>query len=69
MHYKGRYGESLVNFFKYCHQFGLHFLYCYQVDDYNSSSHSLITLDRTWDTKFFPDCNFAWYPSVMDMKT
>ena len=49
--YKGRDGESLVRLFKYCHPFGLHFLYRHQVDDHKNRRHAPISIERTWATK------------------
>ena len=55
--------------FKYRHQFGLQFLYRHQVYDQNSTCHSNISLEMIWDTKFWPDCNFACYLAVREANT
>ena len=57
---KGRDGESLVKMYKCQNPFRFHFSYHYQLNDHNNRRHSTISLDRKWDTKFWPDRNFAW---------
>ena len=58
-----------MKMFKYRQPFGLHFSYRHQVDNHNNRRHSHISLYRTWDTKFFPDRNFAWYLAVTEVST
>ena len=65
--YKGRDGESLVKYFKYWQPFGFYFWYFHQVDYHNNRLHSNITLERTWDTRFWPDRNFACYLVVTEV--
>ena len=62
--YKGRDGESLVKSFKYRQPFGLNFRYNNQVDNKKNRLQYPISLDRTWDTKFWMDCKFSWYLAV-----
>ena len=49
--------------------FGIDFRYRHQVDDKNNQRHAPFFLDRTWATKFWPDCNFAWYIDVSEVNT
>ena len=65
--YKGRDGESLARPFKYRQPFGLHFRYRHQVDDHNNRRNSPISVERKWETKFWPDINFAWYLAVTEV--
>ena len=58
-----------MNIFTYQQPFVLHFRYRCQVGDNNNRRHSPISLDSTWDTKFFLDCNFAWYLAVVEVNT
>ena len=58
--YKGRDSEFLVKNFKYWQPFGLHFRYHHQVDNHNNRCHYPILLERTRNTKFWTDRNFAW---------
>ena len=67
--YKGRDGESLVKSFKYQQPFRFHFRYCQKVYNHINRLQSPISLDRTWDTKFWTDCNVALYLDVMEMNT
>ena len=67
--YKGRYGQSLIRQFKDWHPFGLHFRYRHQVDDHSNRRHATISLEKTWETKFLANRNFAWYLAVTEMKT
>ena len=67
--YKVRYSESLVENFKYNQPFGFHFGCCNQVKDHNNRRHSPISLDSTWDTKFWTDCKFTLYLSMMEGNT
>ena len=53
----------------YQHKFGIHFRYRHQLDDHNNQTHVPISLDRTWTTKFLPDCKFSWYLSVFEVNT
>ena len=67
--YKGRDGQSLTRLFNYCQPFGLNFRYCHQVDDHINRIHATISIERTWETKFWPDRNFAWYLAVTEVNT
>ena len=67
--YKGRDGQSLYRLFKYRQPFGLHFRYRHQVYDNNNRRHASISIERTWETKFCPDINFAWYLAVTEVNT
>ena len=67
--YKGRDGESLARLFKYRQPFCLHFRYRHQVDNHNNRRHAPISIERTWETKFWPDRNFAWYLAVTEVNT
>ena len=60
---------SLARLFKYHQTFGLHFRYRHQVDDHNNRRHAHISIERTWETKFWPDRNFAWYLAVTEVNT
>ena len=50
--------------FTYRQPFGIDLRLRNQVDEQNNQIHETIYLDRTWTTKFWPDCNFAWYLAV-----
>ena len=65
--YKGANGQTMSTTFKYRQPFGLHFRYHYQVDDHNNMRHAPISLETTWATKFWPDCNFAWYLAASEV--
>ena len=67
--YKGWDGHPLVRQFKYWQPFGLHFRYRYQVYDQNNRRHAPISIQRTWETRFWPDRNFAWYLAVTEVNT
>ena len=67
--YKGRDGEFLSRLFKYCLSFGLHSRYRHQVDYHNNRKHAPISIESTWETKFWPDRNFAWYLAVTEVNT
>ena len=67
--YKGQDSQSLVRQFKYRQPFGLHFRYFHQVYDHNHRRHYPILIDRTCETKFFPDRNFVWYLDVTEVNT
>ena len=67
--YKCRDGESLVEMFKYRKTFVFNFHYPRQVNYDNNRLHSPISLEMTWDDKFWPDHNLAWYLAVIDMNT
>ena len=54
---------------KYWQPFGVHFRYRHQVDDQNNRRHVPIFLERTWGTRFWLDCNFAWYLAVLEINT
>ena len=43
--------------------------HCHQVEDHKNRRHSPISLNRTWDIKLWPDCNFAWYLASMEVST
>ena len=43
------------------------FLYQHQVDDNNSMRNVSISIERTWDTKYWLDPCFAWYLSVSEV--
>ena len=55
--------------FKHRKGFGIHFRYIHQVDNHNNWRNSPASLERIWVTKFWPDCNFAWYLAVLDVIT
>ena len=67
--YKGRDGDSLVKLFSHQHPFGLHFRYHHQVNNHNNKHHSPISIKRTWATKFWNNCNFAWYLAMTEVST
>ena len=69
LEYKGRDGEFLASIFKYRQPFGLHFRYRHQVYNHNNRRHAPISIERTWETKFWPDRNFAWYLDVIEVNT
>ena len=69
LEYKGGDGESLTRLFKSCQTFGFHFCYRHQVDEHNNRRHASISIERTWETKFCPDINFAWYLAVTEVNT
>ena len=39
------------------------------MDDENYQIYAPIYLERTWETKFWPDLNFAWYLAVSEVNT
>ena len=43
------------------------FLYQNKVDENNSSRHATISIERTWATKYWRDCCFAWYLAVPEV--
>ena len=63
--YKVRDGESQVKLFTYWKPFELNFLYLHQVYNRKKRRHYHIALDKTWATKFWPDCNFSCFFHVM----
>ena len=65
--YKGRDGQSLARIFKYRQPFSLHFRYRHQVDYHNNRRHAPISIERTWETKFWSDRNFASYLAVIEV--
>ena len=67
--YKGRDSQFLLKLLEYRHPFALNFWYQLQVDDHSNRRHSPILLERTWETKFWPDRNFTWYLVVTEMNT
>ena len=52
--YKGAGGELTTKRFNYCEVFGSHFIYRHQVDENSNWRHSTISVERTWDTKYWP---------------
>ena len=60
-------GTKDMKQFTYWQPFWIHFRYKHQVNDHNNCIHALIYLDRTRETKFWPDCNFAWYFAVLEV--
>ena len=58
-----------MNTFIYQHPFGLDFEYIHQVDDQNNPRHAKISLERTWTTNLWKNCNFAWYLAVSEVNT
>ena len=58
-------GTKETNHFTYQNPFGIHFRYRHSVDNHNNQIHVPIYLQRTWGTKFWPDCNLAWYLVVL----
>ena len=62
-------GTKDIKQFKYHQPFGFHFRYNNQVDDHNNRRHAPISLDITWETKFWPDYNFDWYLEVSEVNT
>ena len=55
----------------YTHQqpFGLNFKYIHKLYYHNNWIYVNIYLDRKWVTKFWIDCNFAWYLDVSEVNT
>ena len=53
--------------FIYLHPFGIHFRYVNQVDDQNNQRHVPISLEGACSTKLYPDRNFTWYLSVLEV--
>ena len=43
------------------------FLYQHQVHDNNNRRHAPISIERTWDTKYWPGRYLSWYLSVSDV--
>ena len=64
-----RFGTKETKQFAYWQPFGVHFRYRHQVDDQNNRRHAPIFLERTWGTRFWLDCNFAWYLAVLEINT
>ena len=64
-----RSGTKDMKQFKYRKPFGNNFRYIHQVDNHNNWRHALISLKKTWETKFWPDRNFAWYIVVSEVNT
>ena len=62
-------GTKDMKQFTYQQPFGLNFIYITQVGDHNNQIHAPISLERTWATKFWPDCKFAWYLTVLEFNT
>ena len=62
-------GTKETKQFTYKHPLGLHFRYRHQVDDHNNNIYVPISLYRTWVNKFWPDCNFFWYLTVLEVNT
>ena len=58
-----------TNQFTYQHPFGINYRYINQVDDHNNWRHVLISSDREWVTKFWPDGKLAWYLDVSEANT
>ena len=67
--YKGWDCKPLVKLFKYRQKFGLYLRYRHQIDNHNNRIHSPILLERFCTTKFWPDRNFVWFLSVVEMNT
>ena len=44
-------------------------LYQHQVDENNNRRHAHISIERTWDTKYWPDNCFAWYLAISEVNT
>ena len=64
-----RSGAKETKQFTYQQPFGIHFRYINQMEDQNNQRHAPISLERTWATKFWPDCNFAWYLVLQEVNT
>ena len=47
----------------------MHFRYSHQVDGHNNWWNALIYIEKTWETKFWSDQNFAWYLAVSTVNT
>ena len=62
-------GTKETNQFTYRQPFGIHLRYRHQVDDHNKHRHAPMSLERTWATNFWPDCNFAWYLEMSEVNT
>ena len=62
-------GTKETKQFTHRHLFGIHFSYRHQLDDHKNWRHTPIYLDTTWETRFWPDCNLAWYISVSEVNT
>ena len=62
-------GTKEVKQFTYRQPSGLHFRYRHQVDDHNNQRHGQIYVEGKWATKFWPDRNFAWYITFLDVNT
>ena len=53
--YKGADGELVTKRFNYCEIFEYHFNHRHKFDDNNNWGHSPISVERTWDTKYWPN--------------
>ena len=67
--FKDSSGTKDTKQFTYRQPFGIHFRYRHQLHDHNNWIHAPISLDRTWATKFWPDCNFDWYIVLSEVNT
>ena len=64
-----RSGTKETKLFTYRQSFGIHFRYMHQVDNKNNWRHAPISLERKWETTFWPNHNFAWYLAVSEVNT
>ena len=55
------------NQFQYDQLFGLYFRYKHQVDKQKNLIHAPIFKDITWMTILFPDPNFSWYLTLLEV--
>lgn len=59
--------ELTTKSFKYTEVFANHFKFRHQVDDHNNRSHSPVSLERTWATKYWPHRCFANFLSLTEV--
>ena len=59
--YKGAGGDLVTKRFNYHEVFGNHFNYRHQVDENKNRRHYPISVERTWDTKYWPGQCHAYF--------
>ena len=65
--YKGSGGDLVTKQFNYRKVFGINFNYRYQVDDNNNRRHSPVSVERTWDTKYWTDRCHAYFLALVEV--
>ena len=67
--YKGAGGELATKQFNYCEVLGNQFKFRHQVEDNKSWHHYLISVERTWATKYMPNRCHAYFLALTKVNT